>query len=340
MCIRDRLDDEFFSSRPLGYFSSRVRSLLESHESGGAPSESTSEFFEALGLSQTSSLLAVGDENDRKLQVAVDSFAVRHHAAEALARLLLAVTTPRDATAPFSTWAAIADGPTALHAVATDLRARLSADEHLISRAFFMPGAEDDEQTRRVLQTAWAWVRRALFLLTDNDLTVNAANNKVKHGLAVSARNDVRVDFIQTAELDENGGLPLSALEDSTPIFDRPTLAYLARAYPARAQGLEVSSLLIDPPRVLAEAWMMAVVHAAVFHVAAQQHFGDSGAEIAPYPALHLHPTPDDLLADRVHGYRGVLTTPLSDSVVPRDSGLFIGGAFTPITIDFDGVVS
>ncbi|MDR6907790.1 hypothetical protein J2X63_003498 [Agromyces sp. 3263] len=317
-----------------------MRSLLESHESGGAPSHATSEFFEALGLSPTSALVTVSDENDRKLQVAINSFSVRHHAAEALARLLLAVTTPRDATAPFSTWAAIADGPTALHAVATDLRARLSADEHLISRAFFMPGAEGSEQTRTVLQTAWVWVRRALFLLTDNDLTVNAADNKVKHGLAVSTRNDVRVDFIQAAELDENGGLPLSALEDSTPIFDRPSLAYLARAYPPQAQGLEVSSLLIDPPRVLAEAWMMAVVHAAVFHVAAQQHFGDSEAKIAPCPALHLRPTPDDLLADRVHGYRGVLTTPLGDSVVPRDSGLFIGGAFIPITIDFDGVMS
>lgn len=334
-----QLDDEFFSARPLAYFSTRVQSLLGSWDTVDEPTPATTEFFDALGLPHTSTMLDISNENDRKLQVAVDSFALRHHTAEALARLLLAVGVSRDAVPAVSTWATITDGPTTLHAVATKLSKLLNADEYLLSRAFFLPGVKDDEQTRAALRNAFAWVRRSLQLLTDNDLTVNAAHNKVKHGLAVSARNDVRVELLNDVELDEDGNLPLSAFSNSTPLFDRPSLAYMARPYPAHAQGLEVSSLLIDPPLVLAEAWMIAVIHAAIFHVAARNHFGNEDTEIAPYPALHLHPTPDDLLGNRVHGFRAILTTPLNSSATPRDSGLFAGTTFTPITLDFDGVI-
>ena len=72
------------------------------------------------------------------------------------------------------------------------------------------------------------------------------------------------------------------------PIFDRPLLTVLNRGKHLRPkQGLETVSLRIDVPVVLAEAWMIANVYAAMFHTAACDHFGDNlPAGHTPYPTL------------------------------------------------------
>lgn len=131
-----------------------------------------------------------------------------------------------------------------------------------------------------------AWVKRASSPLTGDELSVNAAHNKVKHGLAVSARGDVRIELLTTAP-DDLGQMPVSAFGDgkSMPIFDRPMLTYLSRPRVKPKQGLEAISLRVDVPVVLAEAWMIANVYAAMFHARARRHCGDDLPEgVAPIP--------------------------------------------------------
>src|SRR5829696_8726811 len=106
------LDDEFFQSRPLDYFYARIGSIISSSDKAPA-SQATAlgaEFSRALGVGDASSVL-IFDESSQGLQQAIDSFAVRHHAAEALARLYHAMTVTADpADAAPCVWAGIADG--------------------------------------------------------------------------------------------------------------------------------------------------------------------------------------------------------------------------------------
>lgn len=109
------LDDEFFLSHPVAYFVSRMSSLLTAERNVSVPTPTNEpDFFNALGLTPTDKLL-VFEEQDRRLQVAVEALSLRHQAAEALLRFMYAVTAakPKEGDAP-STWLAIADSPNAL----------------------------------------------------------------------------------------------------------------------------------------------------------------------------------------------------------------------------------
>ena len=108
-------------------------------------------------------------------------------------------------------------------------------------------------------------MNHACALLTDNELSVNAAHNKVKHGLAVSARGDVRIELLTTPPNDL-GEIPVSAFGEgnSVPIFDRPMLTYLSRPHGTPKQGLEAISLRVEVLVVLAETWMIANVYSAM----------------------------------------------------------------------------
>jgi hypothetical protein len=104
------------------------------------------------------------------------------------------------------------------------------------------------------------------------------AHNKIKHGLAVRARADLRVTFV-TRALDEDGTFPVSAFtgEGAIDIFDRPVLEFLAPGpkVAGHPQGLEITQLRLDPAAIPADAFMiaMAMAHGALFHVAAKEHF-------------------------------------------------------------------
>ena len=110
-------------------------------------------------------------------------------------------------------------------------------------------------------ETAVAWANHAVWLLTSDELSINAAHNKLKHGLATSARGDVRIELITTPP-NEDGTIPTSAFGEgkSIPLFDRPMLTYLSRPPKELRQGLEAVSLRVDLPVVLTETWMMANV--------------------------------------------------------------------------------
>lgn len=332
------LDDEFFAARPLAYFAARITALLDASDAAGTPRAGTHDsFLAALGLPKTTTELLDHTESDRELQVAIDALAVRHHVAEALVRLLHATATA-NAT---SIWAAIADGPSTLH-IATDALAKeLREDQTLFSRAFVPEETPASAELEGAFDIAWKWVLHAIRLLTDNELTVNAAHNKLKHGLAVRARSDVRIELLPGIGPDEIGNIPVSAFQDgrSIPLFDRPMLTYLARPFAKPRQGLELTSLRIEVPIVLAETWMMAVVYGAVFHVAARRHFGERTEEIAPYPPLHTGPSPEQVNGGRVRGYRGVVTLPPDKTTEPRQSGVFFADSFLPMTIDFDNII-
>lgn len=336
------LDNEFFLSRPAAYFASRISSLLIAERSLSVPTPADEpEFFDALGLTGTDQLLAF-EEQDRRLQVAVEALSLRHQAAEALLRFMYAVTASKtkESDAP-STWLAIADSPNALIDVVEKTVAALSADEGLFLRCLFTPGTRVDENLAAAAETAVAWVNHASSLLTGDELSVNAAHNKVKHGLAVSTRGDIRIEFTTTPP-DEHGQIPLSAFGEgkSVPIFDRPMLTYLSRPHVKPKQGLEAISLRVDVPVVLAEAWMIGNVYAAMFHARAKRHFGDEMPEgVAPYPKLVIGRLPEHVIGERPLGYREAVTLPPDGTTEPRKSGLFFHGSFLPMHIDYDSKI-
>jgi hypothetical protein len=157
------------------------------------------------------------------------------------------------------------------------------------------------------------WLGHALRLLARDDIDVNAAHNKLKHGLAVRSRDDLRVAFIRQAP--EDGTVPLSAFTspDAVDLIDSGSLDYLSRprARNGRKQGMEVTTLRLSPATLLAETWMMALTYGAMFHVAAARHFGARAEVQFPgYPDVPLGPTPDQLLRDSVIGIRHPVTTP------------------------------
>src|SRR5699024_8975150 len=175
-------------------------------------------------------------------------------------------------------------------------------------------------------------------LLRGHQLDLGAAHNKVKHGFAVRARDDMRVTF-STAPPRPDNTLPLSAVngEDAFDIFDRPVLEVLAEPKAeGHRQGLEVTQLRVDPPTVLAEAYMIAWTHAAIFHTAAVKHYegrGDLSEHLPPFPGLPLRgPHPRHIGAKDVIGMRFSLTMPPGGGPRRRPTGIGFRDYFQDLT--------
>lgn len=337
-----KLDDEFFLSRPAAYFSSRISSILAAEHSAATPTaQEYPEFFSSLNLTGGDELLEFSAQ-DRRTQVAVEALSLRHQAAEALMRFLYSVTVaePRTGDARCA-WLAVADSPTRLVDVVEKTVAALNADDELFLRALLVPGTVVDERVAAAADTAVAWMNHASALLTDNELSVNAAHNKVKHGLAVSARGDVRIELLTTPPKDLRE-IPLSAFGEgnSVPIFDRPMLTYLSRPHGTPKQGLEAISLRVEVPVVLAETWMIANVYSAMFHVAARRHFGEQLPDgVASYPTLVIGRLPEHVIGGRPLGYRSPVTLPPDGVTAPRRAGLFFHGRFVSMDVDYENKV-
>jgi hypothetical protein len=344
------LDDEFFQSMPLDYFHSRIASLIGS--SGTSSSLTTTlaaHFARALGVDDPSTLLNCS-ASSRELQVAIDSFALRHHAAEAIVRLYhaLAVTADRDDPAP-CVWARIADGPRRTIDLIQQSRAHLGGDGHGSFWALVLPAsaatatASEQDRFNTALNVMAFWLQHAMQLLVRNDVDINAAHNKVKHGLAIRARHELMTLTPQALRSDDT--IPINALTgpSATDIFNGPILDYLARPprINGRKQGLEITTLGLDPAILLAETWMMATTYGAMFHLAAVRHFSgrdlEPEEEIAPYPPLPLGPTPDELLSESVVGMRQALTTPPDGGELDRPTGIGFQKFFQVFYIDFAG---
>ena len=342
------LDDQFLSSRPLDYFRARIAALLAPDAAAvDLNSGVGAAFAEALNTPDVSSVVAV-ETRDRELQVAVDAFAVRHHAAESLVRLYHALAVARTTSnAPWCLWAAIVDGPTQVRDLVQ------AAREHLDGQAgrtgFWqlvlpaeVPSAADEGQLtalNRAVNVAAQWTHYAMDLLTRDDLNLNAAHNKVKHGLAVRAQNNELISFT-TREPAETGRVRLSELtgEDVIPVIDTTSLAFLSRA-DRRRGGLELATVPVQVGTVLASAWLIASVHGAMFHLATQQHFaGREGHEMPPFPRLHRGPTPVELLGKDIVGLRSPVTM-MKDGGDPRPAALAWFNTHQELRIDHDAAV-
>ena len=332
-----RLDAEFFRSSPLEYFVPRIEQLLLAGDrEPDHDGEAVQSFRRRLGLPPEDPDPLETNESARGRQRAVDAVSVRHHAAETLLRLLyaLAVAAPREDDAR-SVWVAIADSPMSMKDVAEAVAERLNADESPSFPELFLPiGVPVSENLQSALDVAVAWTNHAIGLLTRDELAVNTGFNKVKHGLSVSTRDDVRVEFMRAPVPAGDGTIPLSAFESSVPLFDRPLLTFLYR--PTRRAHLETASLRVDVETTLAEAWMISVVAGAVFAVAGRRRFPES-EDVASFPLLPIGPTPDQLLGSSVLGIRTPITEP---TISGRESGVFFHGSFRPVQFDFENVTS
>lgn len=344
------LDDVFFASNPLGYFQARIESLLASADGTAATYESGvgSEYSKVLGRAPGDFPL-VG-EQDRTLQVAMDAMSLRQHVAEAVVRLWAAVLEVRGhEPGTVSMWATLSDGKTRM----IDVLKRIGSygeigDEAaglLLPPQVLEPLRGGDETASRAAGVLSEWLVHAERVLTRDDIHLSAAHNKVKHGLAVRVRGDVLMSFVRASNMPKPLGdtIPLGAVNDSTPILNKPVVEYLARppkTTTGAPQGLEITTLVLDTPSLLAEATMLATVHAAAFHLAATRYLDATGADItiAPYPTLPLGPTPDELLGRRITGMRSPVTRSANPDEPERSHGLgFEDGTFVGLHIDFDG---
>lgn len=357
------LDDTFLSSDPFGYFISRIGMLhnwalnaavpdtaddeqpdaeqLETARVPGRPDLAA--VFTALSNKANSPLLP---PMVVKSQVALDAFTLRHHVAEAVVRLTLARLehTKTERAGHASLWATISDNMLTIH----ELRKTLVREMRALPDAGFAqlvlpPELPINEHTlpaaRATVETLAAWVEYAVALLTPTELDTTAAHNKVKHGLAVRGRADLKVTFTTVAP-NADGNVSLSAFDPGVAIdiFDRPVLEFLGRPPKTNkvTQGLELTQLRMDYRELLFEAAMMARVHGALFHVAARAHFNDrdipQGLEVAPHPGLIANSPKPNRRGNPV-GMRFPITLP-ADSGASRTAGIgFSDGTFVPFTI-------
>ncbi len=337
------LDDHFFSSDPAGYFRSKIDALLnwfdDEEVSLRGPGPTWERFQRAIGSAAFARHPTTLEQ--RKLQVAADAVQLRHQVAETLLRFVHARLICRELTDPSSLWVQLTNGPTQLKPLLEALARQVERDDYasvLAGLIFPLPGGTKLDKTRwAALQNASEWLQRAAELVSSGDISLNAASNKLKHGVAVRPEDRLRVTFT-TQPPDEEGNVYLSSLtgESAIDVFDTIVLEYLSRPPKEPGQephGLERTLLRVDTPVVLAEAWMMALVHGAMFHTAAYRHHGDQiPPGVADHPGLALNMNPAKLLGLRAVGMRFPVTTTRSGRV-PRPAGIGLtDGTFLTLT--------
>ena len=339
------LDDSFFASDPVGYFHARIESLI-AYAQGAVADYGTGlgdDYARHLGRQPHD--MGAPSAGARELQVVVDALSLRHHAAESLIRLWLAVLQTR-ATAPgtVSVWVTMADGKRSMIEVLKEIAKTEGADDPEVVLALLLPrglGGEFRTNARlhQAVSVAEEWLVHAETLLMRQDINASAAHNKAKHGLAIRARSDLRVDVVTGPLPSHDGTLPVSAMQNTVPIFDRPVLEYVARP-PSKGKpgsGLELTQLRLDAATLLAETTMLATVHGAVFHVAAARHaeWSPTVGTISPFPTLPLGPSPTQLLGKAVTGMRYPITDLPDGTTTTRSPGIgFNHGVFLPLEFD------
>jgi hypothetical protein len=286
---------------------------------------------------------------DVHAQVAADALAVRHHAAEALLRFACARLAPSASAGVPCLWAEIASGPAQIAKVIERLNAsaqdadpgermlRALVESEKLETARTDPGIVD------ACNVIVEWLGYAAGLLSPAEIDLQAGHNKVKHGLAVRTRSDMRVTFLTTPP-NADGSVPLSSLTgpDAINIFDQPVLELLARGprVDGHRQGLEITQLRLKPSALLADAYMLAMAHGALFHVAAVEHFDgrDDRSEYQvppPSPGYPVGgPRPQDIDAHAPLGMRFPLTTPPGGGQVRREAGIGFRDRFQVLYID------
>jgi hypothetical protein len=349
------LDDTFLASDPFQYFKSRIASLVTWHESASLSDEPLaprpgSIRAELNRYLQRPVVDGPFSELDVHAQVAADALAVRHHAAEALLRFACARLAPITSTDAPCLWAEIAAGPVRIAEIIERLNS--SAEEADAGERMFRALVESERhETARTdpelvdaCNVIVDWIGYAAALLSPAEIDLQAGHNKVKHGLAVRTRPNMRVTFMTTTP-NADGSVPLSSLAgpDAITIFDQPVLELLSNGpkVDGHRQGLEVTQLRLKPSALLADAYMLAMAHGALFHVAAVEHFygRDDLSEYQLPPASPGYPVggprPKDIDAHAPLGMRFPLTTPPGGGAVGRLAGVGFRDRFQILYIDY-----
>lgn len=355
---RRELDDTFLSSDPFGYFCARIEMLLQWEEFNAVekssgfektgvgefhPGKSRTQFSHFLG--QSADFLHTPPVSTVTNQIATDSYALRHHAAESLVRLTATLLANSD-DEELCIWEALSMGPNQLDLLVGQLSEAVSDEEAPMAFARLVLIEQDLQKGMTELLASACnvfadWLQFAINLLVGHELHLNAAHNKVKHGLAVRARGDLKVSFSKTPP-NADGTIFLSALTGPTvvDIFDRPVMEVLAQGpkVDGHKQGLELTQLRVDIPAILAEAYMIARVHGAIFHVAAAKHFAGR-SDLPTHLTAPAHPGypiggphPEHIAAKGPVGMRFPLTTPPGGGHAQRPAGIAFRDKFVPIS--------
>lgn len=353
---RQELDDTFLSSNPFEYFKSRIGMLLRWADIDACseePSKITEVNQKGTADPQKQFTLLLGRPTDFTLetslpsiitQVATDAYAVRHHAAESLVRLTAAILQQANNN-DLCIWEALSTGPTQLRQVVEQINKYSTSEENSMQFPYLVICEKDLSKGMSTQLTSTCnvfanWLQHAANLLVGETFHLNSAHNKVKHGLAVRARNDLKISLLNSPP-NTDGTIPVSAFAapGALDIFDRPVIEVLARAPKVdnHQQGLELTQLRIDVPSVLAETYMIAWTHGAMFHNASAKHFtGRTGlpdhlhAPSHPgYPVDGPHPT--HISGKAPLGMRFPLTTPPDGSPIRRPAGIAFPDYFVPL---------
>ncbi|WP_122816901.1 hypothetical protein [Nocardioides pantholopis] len=345
--VARRLDDIYFAADPLGYFTARISSLLnglisEHVDDEPQPASEPSQFDKLVG--EVAKTYRSPTLQARRLQTAIDAFAVRHHAAETLLRLAYVLIRRRNGLGRPSVWADVEATPTAMGDVLKGIREGFSinADRWEQFRDLVYPADatnRDDPNIISGVTTFAEWFNFSIQLFEQGPLDVSAAHNKFKHGLGVRIRDDYLVTLV-TGGPDERGYIPQSALkgDGAVNLFDRTVLQFLATPGP-RKQGsaLESTTLRLSPDVLLAQAALIAHTYAAMFCIAAKAHFnarsnrhdvdaGDDCQEspVLTYPGLLVNgPLPEHItIGKALVGMRQPLTQ-RQDRSDAREAALF-----------------
>ncbi|WP_448062277.1 hypothetical protein [Cellulomonas hominis] len=308
-----QLDDSLLGSNTTAYWRARIDALLREPAPVDYGSGLASEIAK-LGLDPRMLTMTEPTESDRETQRALDAFALRHHIAESLVRLVHAVITA-GTNHDVSIWALIADNRDSGADVVKALR-RLVADG-VPGLDLFLPVDEAEraqqapsEEVDDALRVHWQWVDRAMRLLVSDGLDHNAGNNKLKHGFAVRARNNLRIEFTTTPP-NSDGTMPLSAFANSVPLIDAHAIEFLERL-PGRhshAGSWEVTVLNVRPTELLAEALMFTVVWSSVVASAASRRFVGRDRSAPAHVGLALGPAPSQVVRKAVGLRQGLTAT-------------------------------
>lgn len=339
--VARHLDDVYFAADPLGYFTARISSLLAPGDLGQPGQEQAdsapSQFDKLVG--EVSAIYRNPTKQARKLQVGIDAFAVRHHAAETLLRLTYVLVRRRNGSGSPSFWADVEATPTGMHDVLKGIEEAASenGDPWEQFRDLVSPDGADQDHPNVIssVMTFSKWFNFSTSLFTPFPLDVSAAHNKFKHGLGVRPRDDYLLTVASTGP-DEQDNIPISALngDGAVNLFDRTVLQFLARPGPRKAGlALESTTMRLFPEILLAQAALIAHTYAAMFSVAAHKHFNtretseDATSQSftpAAYPGLLVNgPLPEHILTDKAHIAMRQPLTLHKDGTKPKDSALF-----------------
>lgn len=350
------LDDTFLSSDPYAQASSRI-AMMESWRDSALSKKREPEAAGPIAAQHgddaapesrpTGPTYASASPRDIATQLALDAFMLRQQLAENIARLTWAAIDP-EGGAPRCMWLRVSDGPGTTHEVVARLDGALEGEQFLQRFASLvlpeheLPRLDAEHHVQQATAALAEWFVFATRLLRRQDLYLHGVYNKAKHGLAVAARDNLKLaittvapepdDTIEVGKI--NGG--------TTDLITAPFVEGLHRA-PGRKRdrpGLEITQVQVPIDEYLRECRMLAWLHGAIFHVVASRHFAgrlDADPELGPpsHPGLPIgYPAPRAATTGDPIGFRYPITCGEAQELEPRKLGFAWHGTFVPLTVN------